>query len=152
METIESPFIPPFQEAEWLKMIFLLSDTQNWLNELVGNTFLQVPIGNKKKLFHKTYYITVTALAHILEKHYYKINRHPDASKFTIPVADILCYLRDAFPFPAIPVSGTINTQRTMDTGKIVGFDRNQYPTSIITIVTAPEGRIITAYPGNKKA
>ena len=151
MEITTSAYPPPFQEAEWIKMVFLLSDTQNWLNELVAGTYLQVPIGNKKKLFHKTYYLTVNALAHILEKHYYKINRYPEASKFTIPVSEILSYLRDAFPYPVNLTAGTINMERILDAGKIIGFDRNQYPTSIITIITAPEGRIITAYPGKKK-
>jgi len=61
---------PPFNEEAWLKLIFLLSDTQDWLNEMVSGAIMQLPMSNKKRLFRKTYYITISSLAHILERHY----------------------------------------------------------------------------------
>ena len=140
-----------FNEEEWLRLLFLLSDTQTWLNEIISSAFLQLPVTDKKKLFRKTYYITVSALAHILERHYYKIQRHPGAGKFTMPVTDILSYLRDAFHQPVSPVAGALNSQRIIDTERMVGFDKNGQPTEIITIITDSGGRILTAFPGWKK-
>jgi hypothetical protein len=142
---------PPFNEDEWLRLIFLLSDTQNWLNELINGVIMQVPVKDRKKLFRKTYYISVSALAHILERHYYKIPRHPATSKFTVPIAEILSHLRDAFTAPAVPVLGSLNFQRVFNVGNIIGFDRDRQPTAYITIITDSGGRIITAFPGNLK-
>src|SRR6266700_1787598 len=104
--------IASFNEEEWLKLLFLLNDTQTWLNELINTAFLHIPVTDKRKLSRKTYYITVSALAHILERHYFKIQRHPGAGKFTIPITDILSYLRDAFHEPTASVTGTLNVQR----------------------------------------
>ena len=141
----------PFNEDEWLRLIFLLSDTQNWLNELINGAVMQVPMKDRKKLFRKTYYIGVSALAHILERHYYKIPRHPAASKFTVPVAEILSHLRDAFTEPVAPVPGSLNFQRTVNVGKVIGIDRDRLPTGYITVITDSGGRIITAFPSNFK-
>lgn len=142
---------PPFNEDEWLKLLFLLNDTQNWLNELVNGIIMQVPMKDRKKLFRRTYYISVTSLTHIMERHYYKVLRHPETSKFTIPVAKILSYLRDASFEQAIPIAGSLNFQRIINTGTVIGFDRDRLPTSYIMVVTDSGGRIITAYPGNNK-
>jgi hypothetical protein len=144
------PNTPPFDENEWLKLIFLLNDTQNWLNELVSGAVIQIPLKDKKRLFRKIYYLTVPALTHIAERHYYKIMRHPEASKFTIPIVEILSHLRDASAEPTTPVSGSLHFQRVFDVGRVVGFDRNRQPTSLITVVTDGCGRIITAFPGNR--
>src|SRR5260221_10240015 len=86
-----------FDEEQWLKILFLISDTQKWLDEIQQEIIFQLPIGNRKKLFRRTFYITAASLAHILERHYYKIPRYPTVSKFTIPIIEILSYLRDAF-------------------------------------------------------
>lgn len=40
---------------------------------------MQVPMKDRRKLFRKTYYISVSTLAHILERHYYKILRMNNA-------------------------------------------------------------------------
>ena len=137
--------VTAFDEEEWLRLLFLLNDTQVWLDEFINKAFLQLPIGNKKKLFRKAYYITVPGLAHLLEKHYYKIRRYPGAGKFTIPVTDILAYLRDAFHEQAIPETGTTHYQRTIKAGRIIGFDCNGQFSNTIVIITDSGGRIITA-------
>ena len=142
---------PPFNEYEWLRLLFLLNDTQNWLNELINGAVMQVPMKDRKKLFRKTYYISISALAHILERHYYKIPRHPATSKFTVPVTEILSHLRDAFMGSVAPIPGSLNFQRAVDVGRIIGFDRNRLPTTCITVITDSGGRIITAFPGNLK-
>jgi hypothetical protein len=139
-----------FNEDEWLKLIFLLNDTQNWLNELVSGAVMQVPLKDKRRLFRKTYYISVPALTHITERHYYKIMRHPEASKFTIPIVEILSHLRDASAEPTTPVSGSLHFQRVFDVGRVIGLDRSRQQTSLITILTDSAGRIITAFPGNR--
>lgn len=143
---------PPFNEDEWLRLIFLLSDTQNWLNELVNGAVLRVPMKDRKKLFRKSYYITVNALAHIMERHYYKIPRYPNVSKFTISVVEILSLLREANTEPFTPVIGSTYLKRVIETGSIIGHDFNQLPTSLLTVLTDSGGRILTAFPGCMKS
>ena len=147
-QPIEISNQPQFNEEGWLKLIFLLSDTQDWLNELVSNAIMQVPMKSRKRLFRKNYYITISSLAHILERHYYKIPRHPESSKFTIPVPEILSHLRDISAEPGTPTPGSLDMQRTVNVNKTIGFDRHQLPTSNITVLTDSGGRIITAFPG----
>ncbi|GAB2656745.1 hypothetical protein GCM10027036_07740 [Flavihumibacter cheonanensis] len=143
---------PPFNEAEWIRLIFLLSDTQQWMNQMILNAFFQVPLKDRKKLFRKSYYITVTALAHILERHYYTIPRHPAASKFTVPLIELLSYLRDASTEPASPIPGTLQFKRTLALDKTIGIDLDHVPTCLLTILTDAGGRIITAFPGSYKS
>jgi hypothetical protein len=146
--TEQKPNAPPFNEEAWIKLIFLLSDTQDWLNELANGALMQVPMKNRKRLLRKTYYLPLSSLAHILERHHYKIPRHPGTSKFTIAVPEILSYLRDISEEPGTPVAGSLDFKRTVNVGKIVGFDRDQLPTTYITVLTDSGGRILTAFPG----
>lgn len=136
-----------FNESEWIRLILLLADTQSWFNELAISAITQIPLPNKKKLFRKTYYITITSLAHIIERHYYKIPRHPGSGKFTIPFTEVLSYLRDAAHESTTAIPGSLNHKRTITTNKIIGYDRAQIPTNMITIVSDSGGRIITAFP-----
>lgn len=140
--------VAAFNEDEWLRLLFLLNDTQVWLDELINKAFLQLPVGNKRRLFRKTYYITVRGLAHLLEKHYYKIQRYPGAGKFTIPLTDILTYLRDAFQEQPTRETSTTHIQRTVNAGRIIGFDCNGQFSYTIIIITDSGGRIVTAFPG----
>jgi hypothetical protein len=71
---------------------------------MVSGAIMQLPMSNKKRLFRKTHYITISSLAHILERHYYKIPRHPDCGKFTIPIPDILSHLRDISIEAGMPI------------------------------------------------
>src|SRR6185312_5217654 len=146
--TEQKPNIPPFNEEAWIKLIFLLSDTQDWLNELANGALMQVPMKNRKRLLRKTYYLPLPSLAHILERHHYKIPRHPGTSKFTIPVPEILSFLRNVSEEPGTQVAGSLDFKRTVNVGKIVGFDRDQLPTTYITVLTDSGGRITTAFPG----
>jgi hypothetical protein len=139
---------PPFNEEAWIKLIFLLSDTQDWLNELANGALMQVPMKNRKRLLRKTYYLPLSSLAHILERHHFKIPRHPGTSKFTIPVPEILSFLRDISEEPGTPVAGSLDFKRTVNVSKIVGFDRDQLPTTYISVLTDSGGRILTAFPG----
>ena len=138
---------PNFSEQEWLKLLFLLSDTQEWLNDLNKALLNQLPI-SKKRFISKNYYLTVPVATHILERHYVKINRYPHAGKFNIPVIDILTYIRDAHDVTPVPIGGS-NLQRIVEAPDPVGHDKNGRETNIITIVTDAGGKIITAFPGN---
>lgn len=103
-----------FNESEWIRLIFLLADTQQWLGQLCRNAICQLPLENKKAFFRRSCYCSVTALADILERHYYKIPRHPEAGKFHIPVTVILHLIREASRLPASPVPGSCHFQRTL--------------------------------------
>jgi hypothetical protein len=137
-----------FNEQDWLKLLFLLNDTQNWLDEMGREAIYQLPVNEKRKFRRKAYYLTVPALAHIMEKHYHKIARYPQAAKFTLTVVEILNYIRDAYALPVSPVTGTLNYQRIVDAGKHIGYDRDGLPVDVITIITDAGGKIITAFPG----
>ena len=137
-----------FNEQDWLKLVFLLNDTQNWIDEMCRETLYQLPVNEKRKFRRKSYYLTIPALAHILEKHYNKIARYPQAAKFTITVVEILNFIRDAYSVQAGPVPGCSNYQRIVDAGMHIGYDRNGLSVQILTIITDPGGKIVTAFPG----
>lgn len=138
----------PFNEPEYLKLIFLISDTQQWLNDLSKEALAILPVKDKRKLLCKQYYLSITALAHILERHYYKIQRHPSAGKFHLSLADILHYIREAINAPVHPVPGSLTFQRVIKANQQIGFDKNGEATAFITILTDGGGKIITAFPG----
>ncbi|MET0393761.1 MAG: hypothetical protein ABW019_11505 [Chitinophagaceae bacterium] len=149
METMtNAPHGAAFCEEEWMRLLFLLSDTAAWLDDLGRRLFHQVPVAGRKRLFRRSYCLTAPALTHILERHYYKIARHPGAGKFTIPVADILHQLRQAGELPPEPVPGSLNDKRVWEADSQVGVDKEGLPTAIITILTDSGGRIVTAFPG----
>ncbi len=135
-------------ESEWLKLVFLLADTQTWLDDLAKEALYRLPLPGKKKFLSKTYYLGINAIAHILERHYYKINRYPHAGKFHIPAIEIINYIREAHIIQPVPLSGTLNYYRIKETGQNIGFDKNGISTNIITILTDAGGNIITAFPG----
>lgn len=137
-----------FNEEAWLRLLFLLSDTGQWLEDMHKSLFACLPVADKRKFLRKTYYLTPAALAHILERHYYKIPRHPGTGKFTIPVPDILHWLREAGAAPAEPMPGCGNFKRVVEATTPIGFDQNNQPTCFITILTDAGGRIVTAFPG----
>jgi hypothetical protein len=134
-----------FNESEWLKLLFLLADTQQWLDDMSKQLFNQLPMENKQK---KTYYLTPQTLAHIIERHYYKIPRHPQTGKFHIPLTEILHLIREAASCTTTPVPGTLHFQRIIQTEQNIGFDKDGEPTGTITIITDAAGKIMTAFPG----
>jgi len=52
-----------FNEAEWIKLLFTLADTQEWINRMNKDLFRQIPV-SKKGLISNDYYLSVTAVAH----------------------------------------------------------------------------------------
>jgi len=137
-----------FNEPEWIKLIFLLADTQQWLTDLYQDAFATIPVEKKEKLRRKTWHLTVTALAHIIERHYYKIPRHPGTGKFIIALPVILHHIREAGSITPAAMPGCLNLQRVLQATEPVGFDKNSDAAYSITIISDPAGSIITAFPG----
>ncbi|HVX28521.1 MAG TPA: hypothetical protein VHB70_19385 [Parafilimonas sp.] len=135
-------------EEQWIHILFLVSDTQIWLEELQTKLIYQLPVKNKKKLLRKSHYLSASALAHILERHYFKIPRYPNAGKFTISVAGIVSYLRDAGTQITTSINNSCNVQRVIDAKQLIGFDKYGKPASVITVISDSGGKIITAFPG----
>ncbi|WP_051107118.1 hypothetical protein [Niabella aurantiaca] len=139
---------PCFNEAQWLQVLFLLADTQSWLQQLQEGLIGQLPVRNRKKLLRKCWYLTATALAHILERHYYKVPRHPLASKFTLPIPAIAAAIRDAYQQPPAPMPDSDLLQRVWDTGAPLGYDTTGRVVSVLTVISTAAGEIVTAFPG----
>lgn len=137
-----------YNEPEFIKLIFLLADTQSWIEELSKDAFMQLPVKDKCKLQRKTYFLSVSALAHIIEKHYHAVSRHPQSGKFTIPVADIVQHIKLAADIVPQNISGNLNFYRTAKTASYIGHDRNGNAVNEFTIITDAAGSIVTAFPG----
>lgn len=129
----------------------MLGDMQALLSETERDLFDKIPAEKKRKLFQPSYYITASSFAHIIERHYHKIPRHMGVGKFTIPLPDILDWLRRASQQTPVPVPGSLNFYREFDTKNEIGFDRSGSTTNIITVITTPGGCIKTAFPGKYK-
>ena len=137
-----------FNETQWLQALFLLADTQSWLQQLQEGLIWQLPVKHRKKLLRKGSYLSSKALAHILERHYYKVPRHPLTGKFTIPIPQIVACIRDACQQPPETVPHSPHLQRVLDTGTPLGHDTSGNTVTTITVITSTGGEIITAFPG----
>ena len=138
----------PFNEEQWLPVLFLLADTQTWLQQLQEGHLRQLPVKNRKKLLRKSWYLGASTLAHIVERHYYKISRHPATGKFTIDIPYIIAHIRDAFQQQPEPIPQSSNLQRVWDACEPIGYDDKGNTVSVLTVVSDAAGRIITAFPG----
>ena len=137
-----------FNETQWLQALFLLADTQSWLQQMQEGLIWQLPVKHRKKLLRKGSYLSSKALAHILERHYYKVPRHPLTGKFTIPIPQIVACIRDACRQPPRPVPRSRNQQRVWDAGTPVGYDPAGNSVTTVTVIASTSGEIITAFPG----
>ncbi len=137
-----------YNEPEFIKLIFLLADIKQWVTTIEKDITMQLPMQGKKTIFKNKNGITVEALAHILERHYSKILRHPEKGKFTIDIPAICSHIKTAFlqQPEAVPATGGLSYQ--YDTGETIGYDRNNNPSSIITVITNQHGELKTAFPG----
>ena len=124
------------------------SDTIAWIQEMEKNILYQLPVADKSKLLRKTYYLSATSLVHLLEKHYYKIARHPGCGKFTIHIANIVYWIKEAGCIEPQSITGSLNFKRCMDTGTVIGYTREGESTTFITVITEAGGTIKTAFPG----
>lgn len=137
-----------FNEAQWIKLVMLLADTQQWLQELCTNAMQQPPVNHLHKLQRSTYKLGIAAMAHILERHYYKIPRHPGTGKFHIPLTSLLHYLREAGHCEVQPIAGSLYFRRILHCSEPLGFNQFGEPAFCLTVITNGAGNIITAFPG----
>jgi len=134
-------------EPELIRLLFTLADIEQWLSDLTSATLSHVPNLGKKKLQKHDYYLSITALAHILERHYHKIQRHPGAGKFCIPVSSILVYIKQAKDCPQHKAPNHSGSYRILLCDTIIGFDQQGNNTSHLTVITDAKGNILTAFP-----
>mgnify|MGYP003575766991 CR=1 FL=1 len=137
-----------FNEAQWLQVLFLLADTATWLQQLQEGLLWQLPVKQHKKLLRKSWYLSVTVLAHILERHYYKLPRHPLAGKFTISIPEMVNAIKDAGQLAPEPIAGSTNLQRVWEAGYPLGYDPAGNTVTTLTVISSAAGEIITAFPG----
>lgn len=137
-----------FNEAQWLQVLFLLADTQCWLQQLQEQLIWQLPVKNRRKLLRKSWYLSAKALAHILERHYYKVAGHPFTGKFTISIPQIVAGIRNAGRQPPEAVPCSTHLQRVWDAGTPVGYDPAGNTVTTITVIATITGEIMTAFPG----
>ena len=133
-------------EQEWIKLVLLLADTNRWLDELSGRVMCALPAC--KALQKGNYYLGCTALAHILERHYHGILRHPGTGKFTIAIPAIAECIRMGASVMPLPIPGHKNYHRSFGMEQVVGIDKHGSPTCMVTVITDDKGNIITAFLG----
>lgn len=134
-------------ESELLRMLMLLADTQAWLNEMGLQHMHQLHPQGIKLLQGKQYRLSISALAHIVERHYYKTMRHPGTGKFDISLVAIVDHLKEAATAEPVPVKGSTNMKRCLYLNDPIGFNKQGEPAYSMVIVTDVTGSIITAYP-----
>lgn len=135
-----------FREEEFIAHINNLYRLQNEINKLSKRAMWLIPGDRQTRFFPSTYYLTAVALSHILDRHYFKVPRYPDKSKFTIPVPEIVRYIRMAFLVPDEPISG-LQRHRIMPTGVTIGRSHDGRPCQHIAVISDVYGYIRTAYP-----
>ncbi|MBO9619324.1 MAG: hypothetical protein J7539_09850 [Niabella sp.] len=145
---VATPAPNTFNEAQWLQVLFLLADTQSWLQQLQEGLIWQLPVKKRKKLLRQGWYLSAKVLAHILERHYYKVPRHPLTGKFTIPIPQIVACIRDAGQQLPGPMPGSHHLQRVWDAGMTVGYDPAGNTVTTLTVIATTSGEIMTAFPG----
>ena len=135
------------KENELLRMLMLLADTQAWLNELNIQCMNNLHPRGIKLLQGKSYRLSITAFAHIVERHYYKTMRHPGTGKFQVPLPMIIELIREAGAAEAMPVKGSTHLKRSLHCNEPIGITQTGETAFSITVITDATGNIITAYP-----
>lgn len=137
-----------FNEPELIRLLYTLADIQQWISDLSSAALSHVPHMGKKKLQKLEYYLSPAALVHILERHYYKIQRHPGAGKFCIAIESILQYIRQAKDCQQHNAPNHSGSYRILQTNETIGFDQYGHHTTCLTVFTDAKGNILTAFPG----
>jgi len=135
-------------EQELIKHLYVLNEIQRWIDGVSGDLLRAISIPRKRESNEDNIYLTVAGLCDILTVHYHKIQKQNRIPRFTIPVVDILIFLQEAAAEPVSTLAVTGHFQTLVNTGKMIGYDRNNFPTCFFTIISEVSGRIITAYPG----
>jgi hypothetical protein len=136
----------PFSEDDFISVLNNTHRIRQQIDGLSKRLMWLIAEDKKTRYFPASYYLSAYGLSHILDRHYFKIERYPDKAKFTIPVVDIVKYIRMAFVIQ--PQETTRKGElRILDAGKIIGVSATGIPCQNITIITDVNGYIRTAYP-----
>lgn len=135
-------------EPELIRLLYTLADIQQWISDLSTAALSHVPHMGKKRLQKLDYYLSPAALVHILERHYHKIQRHPGAGKFCIPISSILDYIRQAKDCKQHNAYNHSGSYRILECDIIIGYDQYGNNTNNLTVFTDAKGNILTAFPG----
>lgn len=100
----------------------------------------------KARYFPSSYYLSAYGLSHILDRHYFKIDRYPAKAKFTVSVPEIVKFIRMGSTLPSEGIIGK-SERRILHAGRIIGVSASGIPCKNITIITDAYGNIRTAYP-----
>lgn len=144
---IQYPARPaPFCEDEFITLINTLHRSRKELDSLSRRIMWMIPGDRKTRFFPSSYFLTAIALSHILDRHFYKVPRYPEKSKFTIPIPEIVRLIRLAYLQPAEPMVGHCR-QRILPAGMVIGRNHDGRPCRHIKVVSDLYGFIRTAYP-----
>jgi hypothetical protein len=90
--------------------------------------------------------ITATGLKHTIERHV-NLSMFQNRSKFFLNI-NIIELIQNATQHPMTRQSNGFDV-RIVDAGKNIGIDRvTGKPTNLYTVVTNPNGELVSAYPG----
>jgi RHS repeat-associated protein len=108
-----------------------------------------IATNNNVKLLGQPINITQKGLTHTMRRHTVNdIGKYATKSKFSNP-HEVSTLIKQSTHHPMIPQAHG-NFARIVDAGKNIGIDRvTGQPTSIYTVITGPNGNLITAFPGN---
>jgi hypothetical protein len=92
--------------------------------------------------------ITPGGLQHVIDRHTYSnIAKYASKSKFNLN-ENVVVLIQEATQMP-MNKQANGNYERIYDAGRNIGIDRTTgQQTSIMTVITKPDGRLVTAFPG----
>jgi len=105
-------------------------------------------VDDAPKLINPAIEITESGLKHTLDRHTVNgISKFANKSKFN-SADEVLDLLQKATQMPMVKQPNG-NFARVVDAGRNIGFDKvTQQQTSIYTVITNAEGKLVTAFPG----
>ncbi len=154
-----------FDDASWLRMIYLISETQAWLNQLETYSFHRLPFTGRHRLTQQGFRLSATVLARVADRCTHA-KQPPKPGWFSVPVMELLpllIRLNSARPERLDPrgkgnersradddprTDGNALFTRTLDTAGIIGMDRRGLATSMLTVIQDSSGRILAVLPG----
>ena len=135
-------------EAECVRYILLLADMEQWLRLLQKNFLLSVSPTCGKLLRGADFRITLSGLAHILERHFHSTLRHPATGKFLIPLPELIDLLKEAGSKDAQPMPGSQHLKRELECEGPIGINRLGESSWLLVVIADARGELVTAYPG----
>ena len=114
--------------------------------ELAADALLAARAG--PKLLNPPINVTPKGLEHVIERHTHSgIAKYAGKSKFNAG-EDVVDLIRSGTQQPMVQQANG-NFARTFDMGRSIGVDRTtNQATSVMTVITKPDGTLVTAFPG----